>query len=176
MASRHIVMMRCGSFLTAAVRREVLFKSSRFRWAAKEITLPRFKISVGWRKALAEDTELYSFDYSAVGDQRSRRPLELHVGRSSYTWGETHAQRPSPEQTAISTEQVRSAFRQGFGKRLQVPNRLSRRIAPLQLGQEFTTMERKTYWMNTRVLNLLDTFQLKCLRQILKIPTTYIDR
>ena len=30
--------------------------------------------------------------------------------------------------------------------------------------------------MNTRVLNLLDAFQLKFLRQILKIPMTYINR
>ena len=30
--------------------------------------------------------------------------------------------------------------------------------------------------MNTRVLNLLDKFKLKCLRNILEIPTTYINR
>ena len=34
----------------------------------------------------------------------------------------------------------------------------------------------ETVVMNTRVLKMLDTFQLKCLRKILKIPTTYIDR
>ena len=34
----------------------------------------------------------------------------------------------------------------------------------------------ETIVMNTRVLNMLDTFQLKCLRKILQIPTTYIDR
>ena len=34
----------------------------------------------------------------------------------------------------------------------------------------------ETIAMNPRVQNTLDTFQLKCLRKILKIPTTYIDR
>ena len=34
----------------------------------------------------------------------------------------------------------------------------------------------ETIVMNARVQNTLDTFQLKCLRKILKIPTTYIDR
>ena len=34
----------------------------------------------------------------------------------------------------------------------------------------------ETIVMNPRVQNTLDTFQLKCLRKILKIPTTYIDR
>ena len=34
----------------------------------------------------------------------------------------------------------------------------------------------ETVVMNTRVLNLLYTFPVKCLRNILKIPTTYINR
>ena len=34
----------------------------------------------------------------------------------------------------------------------------------------------ETVVMNPRVRTMLDTFQLKCLRKILKIPTTYIDR
>ena len=34
----------------------------------------------------------------------------------------------------------------------------------------------ETIVMNPRVQNKLDTFQLKCLRKILKTPTTYIDR
>ena len=34
----------------------------------------------------------------------------------------------------------------------------------------------ETVVINTRVVNLLDTFQLQCLRNILKIPTTYINR
>ena len=34
----------------------------------------------------------------------------------------------------------------------------------------------ETVVMNTRVKNMLDAFQLKCLRKILKVPTTYIDK
>ena len=34
----------------------------------------------------------------------------------------------------------------------------------------------ETIVMNTRVKHMLDAFQLKCLRKILKIPTTYIDK
>ena len=34
----------------------------------------------------------------------------------------------------------------------------------------------ETVVMNTRVKHMLDAFQLKCLRKILKVPTTYIDR
>ena len=34
----------------------------------------------------------------------------------------------------------------------------------------------ETVVMNTKVQNSLNTFQLKCLRKILKAPTTYIDR
>ena len=34
----------------------------------------------------------------------------------------------------------------------------------------------ETLAMNTRVLNKLETFQLKCLRKILKVPITHIDK
>ena len=34
----------------------------------------------------------------------------------------------------------------------------------------------ETIVMNTRVKHMLDAFQLKCIRKLLKIPTTYIDR
>ena len=34
----------------------------------------------------------------------------------------------------------------------------------------------ETLAMNTRVLNKLETFQLKCLRKILKVPITDIDK
>ena len=34
----------------------------------------------------------------------------------------------------------------------------------------------ETVVMNTRVSNLLDTFQFKCLRHRLKIPTTYTNK
>ena len=34
----------------------------------------------------------------------------------------------------------------------------------------------ETVVMNTRVLSMFNTFQLKCLRTVLKIPTTYIDK
>ena len=52
-------------------------------------------------------------------------------------------------------------------RKLQMFNAIIR--AKLMYGLE-------TVVMNPRVQNMLDTFQLKCLRKIFKIPTTYIDR
>ena len=54
------------------------------------------------------------------------------------------------------------------------PQRTLQMLNAIIRSEEMHGLE--TVVMNTRVLHLLDTFQFKCLRNRLKIPTTYINK